>query len=465
MTDSLDHGVVRRSRLLEPAHHLCNRFTMYRSLLALALLVFAAPLASAQGYGGRYGDRDRASDRTAPGVRIGISAGPSVYHGPDLLYGTAALQDNIVSTRLGVTGEISFPLGSEYLYGRLVGGVLNLGADSSRPDVSPDGANPFLTGPNILAEGDLMLNLVPHRRSAIVPYVFSGFGALFATDDALPGINKTSLFVPAGLGIEFQATRNFSLFGEASYRFGVNSVGNEVIAAFAQFGADPNPECVIDPTKPECAGNPCIADPDLPACRPICAEDPTAPGCIGEVIDETNTDFDNSFNTAFFGAGIRLGFKSAPRRVIPPPVVPPRPPLVIERPVPPPVVTPPPTSVCDLVDLNTVYFDYGSSTMSPRSRDMLNENVELLLENPACCVFVDGYTDTSEGDRFGIPLSGRRAQAVYDYYISRGVAPSKVQLRNRGTAVPSCDKEDPGQGCERNRRVESLPVDCNRFQF
>lgn len=452
---------MRPSRL-ESAHHLCNRFTMYRSLLALAFLVFAAPLASAQGYGGRYGDRDRSPERTAPGVRVGVSVGPSVYHGPDLLFGSAALQDNIVSTRLGVTGEISFPLGSEYLYGRLVGGVLNLGADSSRPDVTPAGANPFLTGPNILAEADLMLNLVPHRRSALVPYVFSGFGALFATDDALPGVGTTSLFVPAGIGVELQVSRNFSLFGEASYRFGVNSVGNEVISAFARFGADPNPECVIDPTKPECAGNPCLADPDLPACRPICAEDPTAPGCIGEVIDETNTDFDNNFNTAFFTGGLRLGFKSAPRQVIPPvivPVAPPTPPVVIERPV------ARPTPVCDLVDLNSIYFDSGASTINARARDLLNENVELMLENPACCVFVDGYTDTQEGDRFGIPLSGRRAQAVYDYYISRGVAPSKIQLRNRGTAVPSCDKEDPGPGCERNRRVESLPVDCNRFQF
>ena len=28
------------------------------------------------------------------------------------------------------------------------------------------------------------------------------------------------------------------------------------------------------------------------------------------------------------------------------------------------------------------------------------------------------------------------------------------QIRNRGTAAPDCDKEDPGPGCERNRRVE-----------
>jgi OOP family OmpA-OmpF porin len=119
--------------------------------------------------------------------------------------------------------------------------------------------------------------------------------------------------------------------------------------------------------------------------------------------------------------------------------------------------------VCDLVELNTVYFEYGSAELSPRARALLDENVQLLRENPQCCIYVDGYTDTSEYDQFGMPLAGRRAQAVYDHYLDRGIAADRMHVRNRGASYPPCDKEDEEEGCRRGRRVESIPLDCERF--
>ncbi|MEM7786737.1 MAG: OmpA family protein, partial [Bacteroidota bacterium] len=113
----------------------------------------------------------------------------------------------------------------------------------------------------------------------------------------------------------------------------------------------------------------------------------------------------------------------------------------------------------------SVFFETGGSSLDVAARRQLDENVELLLSDSACCVFIDGYTDASEFDAFGMTLSERRAQAVYAFYLSRGIEAERLQTRNRGVAVPSCDKEDPGPGCERNRRVESLPVDCERFRF
>ena len=132
-------------------------------------------------------------------------------------------------------------------------------------------------------------------------------------------------------------------------------------------------------------------------------------------------------------------------------------------PAPPPAPEPP--RVCSLVELNAVTFDYGSTTLDTRARRRLDENVALLLESPECCVFVDGYVDESEFDTFEAPVADRRARAVAAYYLSRGVDEGRLQVRDRGLAVPSCDKEDPGPGCRRNRRVESLPVDCERFRF
>ena len=456
----------------------------FRLLLAACCAVLLAPLASAQyGYGPERYDSVRGyDDAPARPIQFGIGVGPWVYTGPDILNGDVRLQDDVVATNLAITGELLVPV-AERVRARAVGGVVNLGADSDRADV-PNGFNPFLTGPSILAEGDLLLDLADRRQSALVPYLFGGIGALFATDDAAEGVSRTALFAPLGLGLEYQISDKLSIFGEASYRFGLNGVGEGRAGARALFGhpceedpegeeckkfCDDNPDdalcmmgggdpCDDDPTLPGC--DPCDDDPTLPGCDP-CDDDPTLPGCP-ETGGDPDSDFRTRFNSALFTGGLRLGLGgSTPGPRIPEPR--PEVPYVPPTPVTPPV-TPAP-QVCDLVELNAAYFDYGSAALDGRTRALLNENVELLLSNDACCVFIDGYTDTSEYNRYGMGLAGRRAQAVYDYYLGRGISASRLQIRNRGVASPPCDKEDPGQGCSRNRRVESIPVDCERFEY
>ena len=428
---------------------------MTRLFTLLALVACSSLAVHAQDgyYNGLDDDRQPAAPE-APGVRVGIGVGPSIYTGPDILFGEPAFQSDVVATNLGVTGEITFPLSGQ-LYGRLMGGLLNIGAEDDRPDLVSPRDNPFLTSQTVLAEADLMLYLTPPRTVGLSPYVFTGLSGLFATRDPSPGVDRSALAIPVGAGLELGLSRNVALFGEASYRFGITSVGTEMVTAAAAFRPDGD---VCDPEKEE-------YDPEACAAKKLeeCEEDPTLPDCP-EVIDDEDSSFDTRFNSGLILGGLRLGFGRAPQAArIPAP-------LPLPRPRPQPVIDPVPEPepeplVCDLVELNALYFDYGSDTLDMRAQMLLDENAELLLANPACCVFIDGYTDSSEGDRFGMGLAGRRAQAVYDYYLSRGVAPSRFQIRNRGVAVPTCDKEDPGPGCERNRRVESIPVDCERFRF
>lgn len=463
---------------------------MLRSLLSLAaasalVLALAAP-ASAQSYppygydGPAYYDGLGYGPPPSTGVRVGIGVGPYVYFGPDVLAGTA-LRDNVVATSLGLTAEITAPF-TPQLYGRLMGGVLGLGASRDRADVTatrggtPDRRyNPFLTSPTILAEGNLMYYLAPPAVAPVAPYVFSGVSGLFATGEAAPGISRSALAIPVGIGVEARVARNLSLFAEGSYRFGLTPVAVNLTQrtatlqpmGTANFGpvdctADPdNPECKPPtceekPDDPNCKPATCHDNPTLPGCPPVpCHVNPNQPGCVGDGGDATGR---RRFNSGLVLAGLRLGFNPAPRVVPPPPYIPPPPVPVVEPPPPAPA-----RRVCDLIELNTVYFAYGSTELTPRARALLNENIELLLTHPECCIFIDSYIDHSERDQYGIPLGRRRAQAIYDYYLSRNVPATRMQIRARGVAEPNCDKEDPGRGCERNRRVETLPVDCERF--
>ncbi len=411
----------------------------HRIPLTLLILLLTAATASAQGAGSRY---DTGSDGT--GVRIGIGVGVSVYDGPNTLYPVdGILQEDVTEVNPAVTAFVDVPLAGDRLYGRLMGGLLNIGADSDT-NIASLGANPFLTNEQALVEADLLFNILSPRSSSVVPYVFGGIGALiadpFGSDDVADALDRerVAYVLPAGLGLDLRLSRNLSLFGEASYRFPLNKVGQEsrVAADFFEL---------------------CDGDAD---CIAKCEADPTDPACV---LGDGASLFDTKFGSALLIGGLKLGFggrTAAPVQYIPPP--PPPREVVIEREI---IVVEPEPMVCDLVELNSIYFEYGSSSISPRAQGLLSENIELLLDNSACCIFLDGFTDTSEYDRFGMGLGGRRAQAVYDYYLTQGVAASRLQIRNRGVASPPCDKEDPGIGCSRNRRVDSIPMDCDRFRM
>ena len=427
---------------------------MSRFLPLLALVALAATATAQPVYNGLDGPYFDDYDES-PGVRVGIGVGPYVYLGPDQLFGVPRNQDDVVATNLGVTGEVTFPL-SGNLYGRLMGGLLNIGAEDGRADVGSDAANPFLTGQTVLAEADLLYYFNRPRAGAISPYAFTGLAGLFATGDAAPGVETTALAIPVGLGLEYGVSRNLALFAEGSFRFGLTEVGSPAFTASASMSDD-----VCDATSPSYDFHACKKKGGTPFCPNGGAVDDR---CRDVDPDGDDRDFRTRFNSILGLAGLRLGFGGSPEPRIPPP--PPYTPPPYEPP-PAPVTPPPPPAplVCEIVELNSVYFDYGTGSLDRRARSLLDENVELLLDDTACCVFIDGYTDTSEGGRFGMGLAARRAQAVYDYYLSRGISSSRLQVRNRGMAAPDCDKEDPGPGCERNRRVESLPVDCERFRF
>ncbi|MFN3597129.1 MAG: OmpA family protein [Rubricoccaceae bacterium] len=483
-------------------------------------MLLLTPLAWGQGYlGGDLRPRPDDGILTPPGVRVGLSVGATTYFGPNILYGRLDDQRDVRATRPGVSAHVSFPLGSERLYGRALMGLFNLGADV-RADAGP-GQNPFLTNPNLLLEGDVLVNLLSYRQHRLVPYAFTGAGALvadpFGRDEVARSLGRARVayFVPAGLGVDFRLSRSVSVFAEGSYRFGLNNVGALSSAAtaniFASGRLDP---CQVDPNSPECL-------------EKICDENPNDPRCP-DVDPEDEARFSRRFGRSFVSGGIQIGFGRTPRRPAP----------VVVRDVLPscraidarvnpdgsvtvaglvnsdatqpvvltvdfgdgatatalpathtyarpgaytvrvtaqnvagvercliPVTIAPARRICDLVELNAASFDFGSAALDPRARVLLEENVQLLRENPECCLFIDGSTDSAEDGRFGPALAGRRAQAVYDYYLSRGVAASRMLVRNRGVAQPPCDKEDPGIGCARSRRVESIPVDCERFRF
>jgi len=87
-----------------------------------------------------------------------------------------------------------------------------------------------------------------------------------------------------------------------------------------------------------------------------------------------------------------------------------------------------------------------------RDKDKLNEIVETLKTDMDYSVRIEGYTDAVGTEAYNIKLSERRAKAVADYLISKGIDKNKLESVGFGEANPvSTNKTSAGRAA--NRRV------------
>jgi outer membrane protein OmpA-like peptidoglycan-associated protein len=102
----------------------------------------------------------------------------------------------------------------------------------------------------------------------------------------------------------------------------------------------------------------------------------------------------------------------------------------------------------------TVLFETGKATIRPQSFPLLNEVYTVLTNNPKVGpVRVDGHTDNQGSRSYNLDLSKRRAQAVMNYLIEKGIAAKRLSFAGYGFDKPVADNATP-EGRQKNRRVE-----------
>ena len=112
-------------------------------------------------------------------------------------------------------------------------------------------------------------------------------------------------------------------------------------------------------------------------------------------------------------------------------------------------------------ELNSVYFEFGSSALTAAARDRLDENLDILRPCQDICVLIRAYTDSRERNQ--LRLSQARADAIRDYYMSNGMDAGRFRAEGLGADPASNPKEDPGPGDRRSRRADSVPATCGSF--
>jgi len=87
----------------------------------------------------------------------------------------------------------------------------------------------------------------------------------------------------------------------------------------------------------------------------------------------------------------------------------------------------------------------------------LNKVVQILTENAALHISINGYTDNVGSNQSNLLLSANRAKAVMDYFIEKGISANRLQYKGFGAAKPIASN-DTEEGRALNRRTEMLVV-------
>jgi outer membrane protein OmpA-like peptidoglycan-associated protein len=116
------------------------------------------------------------------------------------------------------------------------------------------------------------------------------------------------------------------------------------------------------------------------------------------------------------------------------------------------------SQVMRFVTLGRVTFVSDKWQLTDADKRVLDNVSAYLLANPGAeRLLLDGHTDWVGRVKFNDTLSDKRAMAVQDYLIAKGVDPSLIRWKGHGERAP-VDENWTRLGRDRNRQVELYAV-------
>jgi cytochrome c oxidase subunit 2 len=105
------------------------------------------------------------------------------------------------------------------------------------------------------------------------------------------------------------------------------------------------------------------------------------------------------------------------------------------------------------IKLNHLHFESGNDKLTPDSKYELDNLIELMVNNSKIAVELAGHTDNVGDPKANLDLSNRRATAVKDYLVNRGIDAARLKAVGYGQTKP-IDSNETDTGRQNNRRTE-----------
>jgi OmpA-OmpF porin, OOP family len=115
---------------------------------------------------------------------------------------------------------------------------------------------------------------------------------------------------------------------------------------------------------------------------------------------------------------------------------------------------PAPSSVRQSVVIQAdALFDFDKSVLRPDGKKSIDEALAKIQGTDVEMVIATGHTDSIGTEQYNQRLSERRAKAVKDYLVSKGIPASKITTIGKGESQPVATNKTK-EGRQKNRRVD-----------
>ena len=104
---------------------------------------------------------------------------------------------------------------------------------------------------------------------------------------------------------------------------------------------------------------------------------------------------------------------------------------------------------------NTVNFDFDSAELTVSARSTLNRQSAFLSVNPDLMVVIEGHADERGTREYNLALAERRATAVRDYLVAKGMNSARVRTVSYGKERPAVVGSDEASWAK-NRRATTV---------
>ncbi len=99
-----------------------------------------------------------------------------------------------------------------------------------------------------------------------------------------------------------------------------------------------------------------------------------------------------------------------------------------------------------------VLFLVDQTTLSPQAMGILDQQIGWLQAHPGA-IEIEGHADERGTEQYNIQLGARRAAAVRDYMVSRGVPDARISTNTFGRARPVATCADESCWAQNRRAV------------
>ena len=105
-----------------------------------------------------------------------------------------------------------------------------------------------------------------------------------------------------------------------------------------------------------------------------------------------------------------------------------------------------------------VWFEVDQSTLTDKARATLDLQAQWLTANTGYAVLIEGNADEQGTEDYNLALGARRAAAVQQYLIAKGIAPGRIQTISYGKLKPLAVCSDETCYAQNRRAATVLQV-------